>query len=357
MANKIKTFKDQNGDNILPRTVSTAVKMVSGNTLDVDIGNRTYTEQNVVTNGQSITASINELDVDLASHKAENTSHTDIREQINTLEAKIELQRNIFVGSSYPTQAEQDAMNNGDIWLVLVNDLPVTEGLKLHLDYENEVVTSEIDGNLYVSMWKDLSGNFRHFEQSIQSHQPKLTDKGILSDSTNHMLQCTSELGMLRNVQSATIMTVSETVTYSEGGWIFVVTTSSGSALALQRTVNSKYYTTGRRIQTDSAQDAISSQNAIAGERKIITSEFKWAESKFNQYVNSVLDGVKTPLQSTGNTENLDSEAGYVILNSQGIDRPTNMYITDVLVFVPALSDVDRIATEQYLANKRGITL
>lgn len=38
MANRIKTFKNQNGDNILPRTVSTAVKMASGNTLDVDIG-------------------------------------------------------------------------------------------------------------------------------------------------------------------------------------------------------------------------------------------------------------------------------------------------------------------------------
>ena len=63
-------------------TLTTTSKEVVGaiNELDSekadnsDIGNRTYTEQNVVTNWESITKSIDELDIDLASHKAENAS-------------------------------------------------------------------------------------------------------------------------------------------------------------------------------------------------------------------------------------------------------------------------------------------
>ena len=49
-------------------------KITSANLRNAIVGNRTYTQQNVVTNGESITNSINELDVDLASHKAENAS-------------------------------------------------------------------------------------------------------------------------------------------------------------------------------------------------------------------------------------------------------------------------------------------
>ena len=47
-------------------------KITKANLSDTLLGNRTYTEQNVVTNGESLTNSINELDVDLASHKEED---------------------------------------------------------------------------------------------------------------------------------------------------------------------------------------------------------------------------------------------------------------------------------------------
>ena len=46
--------------------------------VETSIGNRTYTEQNVVTNGESITDSIDKLDVDLASHKAESASKNNL---------------------------------------------------------------------------------------------------------------------------------------------------------------------------------------------------------------------------------------------------------------------------------------
>ena len=75
MATFLKTMKDKFGNIIAPRTRSEAVYH-GGNNVPVNdiLGDLTYTEQNIVTNGESITDSIDKLDVDLASHKAESAS-------------------------------------------------------------------------------------------------------------------------------------------------------------------------------------------------------------------------------------------------------------------------------------------
>ena len=62
------------------------------------IGSRTYTEQNYITNGETVTASIDVIDTTVASHLAETTKH-----------------RNIYLSENPPTP---DVGDNGDIFIV-----------------------------------------------------------------------------------------------------------------------------------------------------------------------------------------------------------------------------------------------
>lgn len=67
---KYWTIRDKDGNQFAPRTVAKAVYTDESatETLDEILGNRTYTEQNVVTNNESLTASINELDKAVATN-------------------------------------------------------------------------------------------------------------------------------------------------------------------------------------------------------------------------------------------------------------------------------------------------
>lgn len=91
MATKIQTLKNK-GDIILPRTSTSAVSTKSGGNLEnqlvtfedgiptsplasAEVGDRVYTEQNVVTSGESVTDSIDALDTTVATHLAESATY------------------------------------------------------------------------------------------------------------------------------------------------------------------------------------------------------------------------------------------------------------------------------------------
>lgn len=182
------------------------------------------------------------------------------------------------------------------------------------------------DTDCMVVVWYDQSGNGNDATQTTTSAQPKVYDSvtGVVLengkaavdfDGSSHSLTISNN-SLHRNVGYVHLYAVNTSdVVATNQTFYFAATGDNGNAEAratvgIQST--NEFISGGRRLDSDSFSSVLSSATSSINTQYLRVSEFDYASSDLNQYINGTLDGTSSSFQTDGNTSDTDS------LNSTG---------------------------------------
>lgn len=207
-----------------------------------------------------------------------------------------------------------------------------------------------------VARWEDKSGNARHATQGTSLNRPlrKLAVQNSLDvlrfDGSNDRLSI-SDLGLFRNIGFAAIAVAARVEAANQ--FIFGAETNAGSTragLSTTLVVNTRRSAVARRLDANAATSATSSIST-AGQFRIQIGVFRFADGTIESRDNGA--DIKTSfLPSSGNTSDTDSTA--ISVGSIASAFFANGDISEVIVFVSAISESQILTVEGYLSWKWG---
>jgi hypothetical protein len=216
-----------------------------------------------------------------------------------------------------------------------------------------------------VRRWPDLSGNARDFGQGTGGMKPLFAanavngQPGLFGDGFDDVVAAESGLGLLRNIDAATLFVVAKgssgTVSSTQGE-IFISTggSSTSTRALLGRSGSNIYRASGRRTDADpaSSNDAGSTDTSAY----IHAGVFSYGTAILTQYLNGSLIGTNNPFLTAGNTSDTDS----VGIGAFGTSIGTSVYpgwIAEVLLWPRALSSEERANVTAYLGRRYNIAV
>jgi len=211
-----------------------------------------------------------------------------------------------------------------------------------------------------VDVWADQSGNGRNFSAPASANRPAYSNtlNGLpvltFDGSTDHLTGNAASLGIARNVSGLTMIAV---VKYATGGadqrLCLIGANLAANVRASISSVSSQYRTSGRRLDSDSAQG--SNAGTVTGNFAIQAGIFRYSVATAGVGVNSVVSDFA--FQTAGNTSDTDSVRTAIGVDLQLTSNFLNGDIAEIIVYQRAISVEERNSVERYLSVKWGIAI
>jgi hypothetical protein len=232
-------------------------------------------------------------------------------------------------------------------------------GLAMWLDASDANTISFSTGS-NVSVWTDKSGNGNNATQTTTALQPVLQDNGIYFGSTQ-FLNLLSSTAILQNVPYAcgfvvANVTQAQTQNTNRGGILTILTALGGARFALSLD-NINVRTPGvlaRRLDGESVTAAGESTAYTYNSRFLSVGEANYSAGTLRQYLNGTQSGGTVAI-TVGNTSNTPSVNTPTINTNSAVQRMTNTYVYELILFRTALTISQIQQIEGYLAYKWGL--
>lgn len=213
-----------------------------------------------------------------------------------------------------------------------------------------------------VSTWSDNSssgwnasssgGNRPTYRTNILNGKPIVRFSG-----SNHL--SLGSINLFRNVGGGTIYAITKDAAITTLSGVFQGSTPSSVArLALQSGGggagnNDKFRASGRRLDANSLQDAVSTQQ-VTTNWTMVGCVANWQGTDLSLFVDGVVDGQNASFQTSGNTSDTASSATATCIGSTNTSNANgfNGDIAEIVVTHNAISTSDRQKLEGYLAWK-----
>jgi hypothetical protein len=233
-------------------------------------------------------------------------------------------------------------------------------GLALWLDAADSNTISFSSGT-NVSAWNDKSGNGNTATQATTGLQPVLLDNGIYFGSTQ-FLNLLSSGAILQNVPYAcgfvvANVTQAQTQNTNRGGILIISNGTSGNTrftLSLDNINNPAPGVLARTLDADSVSVAGESTTYTYNSRFLSVGEANYSAGTLKEFLNGTQSGGTISITS-GNTSNTTSIATPTINVNSAVQRLTNTYVYELILFRTALTTTQRQQIEGYLAYKWGL--
>jgi hypothetical protein len=209
-----------------------------------------------------------------------------------------------------------------------------------------------------VNAWADQSGNGRDYSAPATRPAYSGTLNGLpvltFNGSTDYLTGNAASLNIARNVSGVTMIAV---VKYATGGadqrLCLIGTNSASNVRAGISSMSSQYRTSGRRLDSDSAQG--SNAGTVTGSFAIQAGIFRYSVATAGVGVNSVVSDFA--FQTAGNASDTDSARTAIGVDLQLTGNFLNGDIAEIIVYQRAISVEERNSVERYLSVKWGIAI
>lgn len=234
-------------------------------------------------------------------------------------------------------------------------------GLALWLDSSDASTISFSSGSI-MSAWNDKLGNGNNATQSTTALQPVFQNQGVYFGSTQ-FLNLASSASILQNIPYAGCFVVAnvtqaQTQNTNRGAVLVISNGTNGNArfsLSLDNINNPAPGVLARTLDGDLINAAGEVTTYAYNNRFLSFGEANYSAGTLREFLNGTQSGTTGSLASSGNTSNTPSFATPTINVNSAVQRLTNTYVYEIILFRSALTTTQRQQVEGYLAGKWGL--